>query len=38
MDISEGQRFDLQEIKLSQQTIDVNAQRVRSQFGIQTST
>lgn len=38
LDISEGQRLDLQEVRLPQQTIDVNAQRMRGQLGIQTST
>jgi hypothetical protein len=38
LDISKGQRFDLQEIHLSQQTIDVDAQCVCGKFGIQAST
>ena len=31
-----GQRFDLQEIGLAYQTVDVNAQGMSRQFGIQS--
>ena len=34
----ESQRLDLQEIRLSKQTIDVDAQGVCSQFGVEAST
>lgn len=33
-----SQRFDLQEGRLTQQAVDVNAQCMCSQFGIETST
>jgi len=34
----ESQRLDLEEGGLTEQTIDVNAQRMCSQFGVETST
>ena len=36
--VRESQRLDLKEVRLSQQTIDVNAQGMSRQFTIQTGT
>lgn len=36
--VRESQGFDLQEVRLAQETIDINAQGMSGEFGVQTGT